>query len=442
MSSDLSQIAKDRELAAGTEIRYFLFSFTDLFGVMRSKLVPAHAASDMQKTGAGFAGFATHLDMTPAHPDMWAMPDVDGLIQIPWQPELGWIPSDLHMDGEPVAQAPRVLLKRIIEQAAEAGYVMKSGVECEYFIIDPDGTKISDPNDTQAKPCYDQLALLRRYDLISEICDAMGGMGWGPYQNDHEDGNGQFEMNWEYADCLTTADRHTFFKFMVKSLAEKHGLRATFMPKPFLGLTGSGCHVHFSLWDKDSDENLFKDSDGDQGLSELAYHFLGGVIHSAEALCAITNPTVNSYKRINAPVTVSGATWAPELHQLHRQQPHSHGAHARGRPLRVPPAGRRRQSLPIAGGCAGGGSGWHSQQNGIPGQRLEVDMNAPGVDLTGLRQLPLYLLDALRAFERSDVLRAAFGDEFVASYVKLKMAEWQEYSSQLTTWERERTLDC
>ncbi len=441
MSRDLSQIAKERELVAGTEIRYFLFSFTDLFGVMRSKLVPAYAASDMQKTGAGFAGFATHLDMTPAHPDMWAMPDVDSLIQIPWQPELGWIPSDLHMSGEPVAQAPRVILKRIIGQAAAAGYVMKSGVECEYFIIDPDGTKISDLSDTQAKPCYDQLALLRRYDLIREICDAMNGLGWKPYQNDHEDGNGQFEMNWEYADCLTTADRHTFFKFMVKSLSEKHGLRATFMPKPFLGLTGSGCHVHFSLWDKDSDENVFKDPDGDQGLSELAYHFLGGVIHSAEALCAITNPTVNSYKRINAPVTASGATWAPNYI--------SYSGNNRTHMVRTPeddrfefrlPDGAANPYLLQAAVLAAGLDGIANKRD--PGERLDVDMNAPGVDLTGLRQLPLYLLDALRTFERSDVLRAALGDEFVTSYVKLKVAEWQEYSSQLTTWERERTLDC
>ncbi len=308
MSADLSRIAKEKELVSGTKIEYYLFSFTDLFGVMRSKLVPERAASDMQKAGAGFAGFATHLDLTPAHPDMWAVPDGERLIQIPWQRELGWVPSDLRMNDEPVAHAPRVVLKRMIEKAAAAGYVMKSGVECEYFVIDPEGANISDPKDTQAKPCYDQMALLRRFDLIREICDAMIELDWNPYQNDHEDGNGQFEMNWDYAECLTTADRHTFFKFMVRSLAEKHGLRATFMPKPFLGLTGSGCHVHFSLWDKTSGANVFQDPEGDQGLSELAYHFLGGVLHSAEALCAITNPTVNSYKRINAPVTASGST--------------------------------------------------------------------------------------------------------------------------------------
>ena len=125
---------------------------------------------------------------------------------------------------------------------------MKSGVECEYFLLTPDGTAIGDPADRQSKPCYDQSALMRRYDVIAEICDAMLALGWKPYQNDHEDGNGQFEMNWEYDDALVTADRHAFFKYMVKTVAEKHGLRATFMPKPFADLTGNGCHVHVSLW--------------------------------------------------------------------------------------------------------------------------------------------------------------------------------------------------
>ena len=204
---------------------------------------------------------------------------------------------------------------------------------------------------------------------------------------------------------------------------------------------GARSHVHFSLWDKDSDENVFKDPDGDQGLSELAYHFLGGVIHSAEALCAITNPTVNSYKRINAPVTASGATWAPNYI--------SYSGNNRTHMVRTPeddrfefrlPDGAANPYLLQAAVLAVGLDGIANKRD--PGERLDVDMNAPGVDLTGLRQLPLYLLDALRAFERSDVLRAALGDEFVTSYVKLKLAEWQEYSSQLTMWERERTLDC
>ena len=204
---------------------------------------------------------------------------------------------------------------------------MKTGVECEFFLIRPTARRISDSADTQAKPCYDQQALMRRYDVIAEICDAMLALGWEPYQNDHEDANGQFEMNWQYDDALITADRHAFFKYMVKSIAEKHGLRATFMPKPFANLTGNGCHIHVSLWK--GGNNVFDDTSGELGLSRLAYHFIGGVMHSAEALCAITNPTVNSYKRINAPRDPVGRDLVAEHRDLYRQQPHPHDPHSR-----------------------------------------------------------------------------------------------------------------
>ena len=205
MSKNLFKIAKEKK------IKYFLISFVDLFGVLRSKLVPAHAIKEMQETGAGFAGFAAWLDMTPADADMFGVPDPDSLIQLPWNKEVGWLASDLWMNGKPVEASPRVMLKKQIKKLEKKGLTMKSGVECEYFLISPDGNSIADPRDKQSKPCYDQSALMRRYDLIKEICDCMIEMGWGPYQNDHEDANGQFEMNWDYDDCLVTADRHAFF---------------------------------------------------------------------------------------------------------------------------------------------------------------------------------------------------------------------------------------
>ena len=260
MAADLAKVAKDRK------IKYFLVSFVDMFGGLRAKLAPARAIGDMQKEGAGFAGFAAWLDMTPADPDMFGIPDPDSLVQLPWKKEVAWVAADLWMNGREVEASPRVILKRQVEKAAKRGHRLKTGVECEYFLIMPDGSAISDPFDVQEKPCYDQQALMRRYDVVAEICDAMNELGWGPYQNDHEDANGQFEMNWDYADCLTTADRHAFFKFMVKSIAEKHGLRATFMPKPFPTLTGNGCHCHASLWDKAGRKNLFLDGKDEMGL--------------------------------------------------------------------------------------------------------------------------------------------------------------------------------
>ena len=254
-----------KEIAKQKKIKYFLISFVDLFGVLRSKLVPARAIGEMQKEGAGFAGFATWLDMTPAHPDMFSIPDPESLIQLPWKPEVAWLAGDLWMDGKEVEASPRIALKRQIALAAEKGYRIKTGVECEYFLLNPEGTKISDSQDIQEKPCYDQSALMRRYDVISEICDSMIELGWNPYQNDHEDANGQFEMNWEYDDVLNTADRHVFFKYMVKAIAEKHGMRATFMPKPFINLTGNGCHAHVSAWNSNGKKNLFYDQKDELG---------------------------------------------------------------------------------------------------------------------------------------------------------------------------------
>ena len=435
MTKDLATIAKQKKII------YFLISFVDLFGVLRAKLVPARAIAGMQKDGAGFAGFAAWLDMTPAHPDMFAIPDPDSLIQLPWKPEVGWLAADLWMDGAAVEASPRVALKRQIAAAAEAGYRMKTGVECEYFLISPDGASISDPADTQEKPCYDQAALMRRYDVIAEICDYMVDLGWGPYQNDHEDGNGQFEMNWDYDDCLVTADRHAFFKYMVKSVAENHGFRATFMPKPFANLTGNGCHAHVSLWDKTGKHNLFLDNQDEMGLSALAYGFLGGVVHSAEALCSIFNPTVNSYKRINAPITSSGATWSPNAV--------SYSGNNRTHMIRIPDPGRfelrlmdgaANPYLMQAGVLCAGLDGMANGRS--PGKRLDVDMYADGHKQRGLKKLPLTLLDALRVTEKSKVLRQGLGAPLLDAYLKLKMAEWHRYTGHLSDWERQNTLDC
>ena len=426
-------------VAAQKGIKYFLISYTDLFGSQRAKLVPAAAIAGMQKNGAGFAGFATWLDLSPADPDMFAMPDSSSLIQLPWKPEVGWLASDIWMSGKPVEQGPRNVLKRVVAQAKNAGFDMKSGVECEFFLTNADGTAIADTADTATKPCYDASALMRRYDVITEICDAMLALGWEAYQNDHEDANGQFEMNWTYDHALITADRHVFFKFMAKTIAEKHGLRATFMPKPFLGLTGSGCHSHVSLWD--GGKNLFEDDAGELGVSALGYNFIVGIIEHADALAALLNPTVNSYKRINAPRTTSGATWAPNTV--------TYSGNNRTHMIRIPEAGRFEMRLADgaanpyflqAGILAAGLDGIAKKTN--PGPRLDINMYTDGHKVENAKRLPLNLLDALRAFETSSTLRAALGNSFVNSYAKLKHAEWNEYAAHLSQWERQATLDC
>ncbi|WP_439638158.1 type III glutamate--ammonia ligase [Spirulina sp.] len=432
----LSEIARDRQ------IRYFLISFTDLFGVQRAKLVPAQSIDAMATNGSGFAGFAAWLDMTPADPDILAIPDPERLIQLPWQPEVAWLPSDVyHVNGEPLEQTPRLVLKRVLEQAKAKGYTVKTGVECEFFLLSAEEHAISDERDRQAKPCYDQQALMRRFDVIGEICDAMIGLGWQPYQNDHEDANGQFEMNWMFADALVTADRQAFFKYMVKAIAEKHGFRATFMPKPFAHLTGNGCHTHLSLWDGTGETNLFTDSAGELGLSALAYQFIGGVLDSAAALSAFANSTVNSYKRINAPATLSGATWSPNTI--------SYSGNNRTHTIRIPDAGRfefrladgaANPYLLPAALIAAGLDGIERQAN--PGDRADNNTYTDPLPPEKTRPLPTNLLDALRALEQNTVFTPALGEPCVTAYLKLQHQQWQDYSRQITAWELAQTLDC
>ena len=435
MAVDLAKVAKEKKL------KYFLISFVDLFGVLRAKLVPARAIKGMQQDGAGFAGFASWLDMTPAHPDMFCVPDPDSLIILPWRKEVGWLAGDLYMDGQIVEQAPRVALKRQIDKAAKMGYSFKTGVECEFHLTNEDGTALSDPRDIQEKPCYDQSALMRRYDVISEICDSMIEVGFGSYQNDHEDANGQYEMNFDYDDVLKTADRHVFFKYMVKQIAENHGMRATFMPKPFMNLTGNGCHINASLWDKAGKVNKFQDPKGELGLSKVAYNFLGGVIQNAEALCSIFNPTVNSFKRINAPRTMSGATWSPNTI--------TYGGNNRTHMVRIPEANRIEFRLadgamnPYLAPAALLACGLKGVKDKVdPGKRLDIDMYAEGHKVKGAKKLPLNLLDAIRLTDKSKFVREAMGDELINAYVKLKNQEWNSYMGHLTQWERDHTLDC
>jgi len=441
MAKNLALIAKQKK------IKYFLISFVDLFGVLRSKLVPTDAIKDMQKSGAGFAGFATWLDMTPADADMFAIPDPNSLIILPWNKEVGWLASDLWMNNKPVDASPRIMLKKQIEGFRKKNLIMKSGVECEYFLINSEGTGIADKRDIQSKPCYDQSALMRQYELIKEICDSMIQLGWNPYQNDHEDANGQFEMNWEYSDCLQTADRHVFFKFMVKTIAEKHGLRATFMPKPFEDLTGNGCHAHISLWQKD--KNIFLDNGDRFGLSKIAYNFLGGILHSAEPLSAFFNPTINSYRRIDAPTTSSGATWSPSSI--------TYSGNNRTHMIRIPDAGRfdlrlmdgsANPYLLQAGILAAGNDGMNKKRD--PGKPLLINMYTDYKDYPHLKKLPTDLETALEKLDKSKELNEAFGEKVITSYIKLKNNEINNFNAKeifskekpVTDWEKLNTLDC
>ncbi|KPW62936.1 Glutamine synthetase III [Pseudomonas caricapapayae] len=419
-------------------VRYVLVSFTDLCGVIRSKLVPVTALDHLKKNGAAFAGFAAHFNLSPSDPDIILVPDFSTAIVLPWKTDVAWVTGDLYMGDALLVQSPRNVLKHCIAQAKKDGLLLKTGVEAEFFLLSEDGACASDKKDQYLKPCYDQQSLMRRFDVISEVCDAMHQLGWKPYQADHEDATGQFEINWEYTDCLETADRHAFFKFLVKSMAEKHGFKASFMPKPFSDLTGNGCHVHCSLWNE-SGENLFVDADTVGSLSPIGQYFIGGLLHHAPALTALTNPTINSYKRLSARNTSSGATWAPVAI--------SYAGNNRSHLIRIPeddrcelrlPDGSANPYLLQASVLAAGLLGVRGKLS--PGPRH--NSNAYESDVTVSQPLPLDLSSSIKNLVKDYELTELLNQGFVSSYASYKEREILGYMRSVSAWEFNNTIDC
>ena len=327
---------------------------------------------------------------------------------------------------------------------ARPGFEFKIGLELEYFLLrrgDDGGLELADPLDDLEKPCYDLRGLTRNYDFLTTVSRYVNELGWGNYANDHEDANGQFEQNFTYDDALVSCDRAIFFRYMVHTLAQRQGLLATFMPKPFTHLTGNGCHFHMSLW-RDGD-NAFLDEDDPRGLglSETAYHFVGGLKAHARASSALTAPTVNSYKRLKLGSTASGATWSPVWI--------SYGYNNRTQMLRIPGPGRIEDRT-IDGSCNPYLAATAVLAAGLDGIERKLDPGEPNTEnlytvsidelrSRGLEALPATLGEAVGELERDDVLRAALGrgrDEDVVDWIaRIKRDEWHRYHEQVTDWE-------
>lgn len=444
-------ITEIQSLFQKKNIQYFLMSFVDMHGTPRAKLVPAGHLEDVLGGAAGFAGFAVDgLGQGPHDPDLSCVPQADSSVfPLPWKPGLAWIAGNLQMDGKNWDYCPRAILTRTLDDARALGFSLKTGVEPEFFLVNkkPDGSLcVADTQDTLAKPCYGQSSLLRNADFLMTLISYCNDLGYGAYQNDHEDANGQFEINWKFAGALKTADQVSFFKFMVKALAEERGLCATFMPKPFANLTGSGAHHHLSLWDLEEKDNLFLDKSDPRGLSSLALSFLGGLLAHAKGLCALTAPSVNSYKRFGARSPRSGATWAPAFI--------AHGGNNRTIMVRVPAPGRLEYRtadnssnpyLAAAGLLAAGMDGIERNLRVDAGRDGNLFLLTPAqAKEQNLELLPATLGEALEELERDEVLCRALGSEYAAVYLEAKRNEWEEYdemtSRSVTSWETSRYL--
>jgi glutamine synthetase len=433
-------------------IEFFFAMFVDMHGKPCAKLIPMSSVDLMLGGGAGFAGFAAGpLGQTPADPDILVVPDPASYTPVPWQQGLAVLQCDPHVEGEPWPYAPRVILKQQLAKLADRGLTYNTGVEAEYMLVrrrPGGGIEVADPLDTAAAPCYEAKALTRMYPYLTTVSRYMNQLGWTNYANDHEDANGQFEQNFTYADALTTADRLIFFRYMVHTLAHEAGMAATFMPKPFANLTGNGLHVHSSLWDTASGEELFAGTEDPRrlGLSPLAYQFAGGLIDHARAMAAVTCPTVNSYKRMGVGAPESGATWAPAYA--------TYGGNNRTQMLRVPEGGRieNRQCdgsanpyLAFTVMLAAGLDGVDRKLDpGEPNQDNLYTISASEVAKRGIASMPTTLAHAVDALVGDDVLRVALGkcpgQDYVDYFAEIKQAEFAAYHSVVSDWEIERYL--
>lgn len=431
-------------------VKHVLAGYVDVHGIIKGKFVPLQHLGRMLKGSELFTGAA--LDGVPqdiSDNEVAAMPDESSLTICPWNPQLAWFASDLHLDGAPFEACSRNILKRQVAAAADMGLTFNLGIETEFFLFKDtaDGcfTPVSDRDDL-AKPCYDPRTMFDNLPIIDELVDAMNTLGWDVYSFDHEDANGQFETDFTYTDALNMADRLVFFRLMANEIARKHGAFASFMPKPSANRTGSGAHYNMSLADRETGRNLFEPGNDDPhgcGVSSMAYHFIAGIIKHAQAISAVIAPTVNSYKRLVRKGAMSGSTWAPVFA--------CYGNNNRTNMLRIPSQGGRVECRaadiacnPYLGAAMMLAAGLEGIREGLePGQpRRENMYNYSDAEVReqGIEMLPQNLGEAIDAFAADPLSKAVFGEAMFDSFVAYKREEWTSYHTHVSDWEIQRYL--
>jgi glutamine synthetase len=434
-------------------IEFILTQFVDIHGAAKAKMVPTSHFDDAIDTGAGFAGGALWgMGQGPHSHDMLARIDLNTYTPLPWKAGVARFASDLFVDGQPYPYCPRQNLKRVLGDLKNQGYVLNVGIEPEHFLVkkNEDGSiSVWDPsgNDGLDKPCYDFKGISPAIDYLRDLMDGMNRLGWDSYQSDHEDANGQYEVNFKYADALTTADRYTFFKMMTSQIAQKYGAIATHMPKPFTDRTGSAGHIHYHVADASSGANVFLDDADPQGLglSKMAYHFIGGIMAHALALAAVTSPTVNCYKRLQVGAALygsrSGHLWTPAFI--------SYGDNNRTQMIRTAGPGHLEDRT-ISAGCNPYLALAAYAVAGMDGVRRKLDpgkanfVNNYDVGLEelakrGVRTLPQSLKESIEELKKDELVQSALGP-IAKEFIGLKEVEWRQYHRQVTQWEIDRYL--
>ena len=428
-------------------VKYCLGAYVDIHGVPKGKFVPIEHFVHFAEGSELYTGYALDgLGQAPNDDEISSVPDLNHVIQLPWQKEVAWMPADNHFHGQPYPLNSRVLLKSVLADAASLGFTFNLGIECEIYVLKQDERgKLYVPNsdDNLGKSCYDVKRFLDVFPWLDEMVTTMNGLGWDVYSLDHEDGNSQFEFDFNYSDALTMADRYIFFRYMAKTIAAKHGLLATFMPKPFADKTGNGAHFNMSLADQRTGKNLFVDKADPRGLgiSPLGYSFIAGILRHGRALCAVLAPTVNSYKRLIRRGAMSYYSWAPVFN--------SFGTNNRTNSIRVPMNGGRCESRNADSACNPYLAAALVLAAGLEGVREKLDPGEPHhenlyelspaeLEKIGVQELPRTLGEAVDAFAADPFIEKALGTELRAEFIRYKRAEWEEYHQSISQWEIDR----
>jgi glutamine synthetase len=439
--------AEAKQFLKDNDVKFILAQFVDIHGAAKAKAVPTEHLDMVLKDGAGFAGFALWgFGMGPHGPDYMAMGDLSTLQLIPWMPGFARLTTIGHVNGKPYPYDTRYALKVQLDKLAQKGMKLYTGIEPEFILLrkNADGKPVPfDETDTLEKPCYDYKGLARGSEFLEKLVAGVKPAGLDVYQIDHEDANGQFEVNFTYSDALATADRFVFFKMAASEIAHKMGLIASFMPKPFSNRTGTGAHFHLSIGEG-TNRNVFHD-DSDKrglGLSKTGYHFLGGLLAHARGLAALCAPSVNSYKRLVVGRALSGATWAPAYI--------AYGNNNRTCTVRVPygrlelrlPDGSCNPYLASIGILAAGLDGIANKiEPGEPNNTNLYEWSPEQLKEAGIGVLPQNLSEALDALEADLVLIEAVGGDLAKEFLRLKRMEWVEYQRHVSSWEVERYLE-
>ncbi len=440
------QIAAIQQSLKAKGVKYCIGAYVDIHGIQKAKVVPIDHLPQMAAGSERYTGYALDgLGQAPNEDELTSVPDLRHIVQLPWQPEVAWMPADNHFQGQPYPLSTRVALQNVLAQAAEMGFGMNLGIECEIYLLKQgaDGKlSVPNPDDKLNKACYDVQGFMDSFSWLDKVATCINDLGWDLYSFDHEDANGQFEFDFNYSDALTTCDRLTFFRMMAKHYAKEEGLVATMMPKPFADKTGTGAHFNMSLYDLKTGKNLFacdpKDDPRGIGLTPLGYQFVGGILKHGRALCAAFAPTVNSYKRLVRRGAMSYFSWAPVFN--------SYGSNNRTNSVRIPAGGGRCESRNADGAVNPYLAATLALAAGLEGIREGLNPGAPNEDNLyelsdaqrrerGIEFLPQTLQEAVQAFADDPLVERTLGKALCDEFIKYKTQEWETYHLSVSEWE-------